>query len=94
MNITRKEITNRFDFKDTHVVIDLNKKDFKIEYEADDDMKMRQLIDVLIKPARRSRGIDPIAFDCQKQSYPIRQGDEKRNTGKKRPEAGRCQENY
>ncbi|MFN5930628.1 MAG: DUF520 family protein, partial [Sphingobacteriales bacterium] len=23
VNVTRKEITNRFDFKDTHVVIDL-----------------------------------------------------------------------
>src|SRR6476659_894922 len=48
VNVTTKEITNRFDFKGSHVVIDLNKKDFKLNLETDDDMKMRQLIDVLI----------------------------------------------
>ena len=29
INVVNKEITNRFDFKGSHVVIDLNKKDFK-----------------------------------------------------------------
>ena len=29
VNVTKKEITNRFDFKDSVVVIDLNKKDMK-----------------------------------------------------------------
>ncbi|MBD0298619.1 MAG: DUF520 family protein, partial [Flavisolibacter sp.] len=48
VNVTRKEITNRFDFKNAHVVIDLNKKEYIINIETDDDMKMRQLIDVLI----------------------------------------------
>ncbi|MGB8194603.1 MAG: YajQ family cyclic di-GMP-binding protein [Chitinophagaceae bacterium] len=69
VNVTRKEITNRFDFKDSHVVIDLNKKDFKIDVEADDDMKMRQLTDVLMSRAMK-QGIDPKAFDFTKESYP------------------------
>ena len=30
VNVVRKEITNRFDFKNSHVVIDLNKKEFKL----------------------------------------------------------------
>ena len=30
INVTHKEITNRFDFKGSHVIIDLNKKDFKV----------------------------------------------------------------
>ena len=30
INVTKKEITNRFDFKDSVVNIDLNKKDMKI----------------------------------------------------------------
>ena len=30
INTVKKEITNRFDFKDSHVVIELNKKDFKV----------------------------------------------------------------
>ena len=31
VNVTSKEITNRFDFKGSHVVIDLDKKEFKIK---------------------------------------------------------------
>jgi cyclic-di-GMP-binding protein len=67
VNVTRKEITNRFDFKDAHVVIDLNKKDYKINIEADDDMKMRQLTDVLMSRAMK-QGIDPMAFDFTKDT--------------------------
>jgi uncharacterized protein YajQ (UPF0234 family) len=66
VNITTKEITNRFDFKGSHVVIDLNKKDFKINIETDDDMKMRQLCDVLVGRAHK-QGIDPLAFDLSKE---------------------------
>lgn len=66
VNVTTKEITNRFDFKGNHVVIDLNKKDFKINIETDDDMKMRQLCDVLVSRAHK-QGIDPLAFDLGKE---------------------------
>lgn len=66
VNVTKKEITNRFDFKDAHVVIDLNKKEFKLNIETDDDMKMRQLIDVLINRAHK-QGIAPEAFDLSKE---------------------------
>lgn len=68
VNVVRKEITNRFDFKDSHVAIDLNKKDFKLDIETSDDMKMRQLIDVLISRAHK-QGIAPEAFDLSKESY-------------------------
>jgi uncharacterized protein YajQ (UPF0234 family) len=68
VNVTTKEITNRFDFKGSHVVIDLNKKEFKLNIEVEDDMKMRQLIDVLISRAHK-QGIAPEAFDLSKESY-------------------------
>ena len=68
VNVTKKEITNRFDFKDTVVNIDLNKKDFKISLETADDMKMRQLIEVLVNRSNK-QGIPPIAFDQSKASY-------------------------
>lgn len=68
VNVTSKEITNRFDFKGSHVVIDLNKKDFKLNIETDDDMKMRQLIDVLISRAHK-QGIAPEAFDLSKEGF-------------------------
>lgn len=65
VNVTSKEITNRFDFKGSHVVIDLNKKDFKISIETEDEMKMRQLCDVLVSRAHK-QGIEPMAFDMSK----------------------------
>lgn len=68
VNVTSKEVTNRFDFKNSHVLIDLNKKDFKINVETDDDMKMRQLIDVLISRAHK-QGIAPEAFDLSKEGF-------------------------
>jgi cyclic-di-GMP-binding protein len=68
VNVTSKEITNRFDFKGSHVVINLDKKEFKINIETDDDMKMRQLIDVLINRAHK-QNIAPEAFDLSKESY-------------------------
>lgn len=66
VNVTTKEITNRFDFKGSHVVINLDKKEFVIKLETDDDMKMRQLIDVLINRAHK-QGIAPEAFDASKE---------------------------
>ena len=66
VNVTTKEITNRFDFKGSHVVIDLDKKSFIIKIETGDDMKMRQLVDVLISRAHK-QGIAPQAFDITKE---------------------------
>jgi uncharacterized protein YajQ (UPF0234 family) len=66
VNVTSREITNRFDFKGSHVVINLDKKEFKINIETEDDMKMRQLIDVLISRAHK-QGISPEAFDTSKE---------------------------
>ncbi|MBS1654267.1 MAG: YajQ family cyclic di-GMP-binding protein [Bacteroidetes bacterium] len=68
VNVTSKEITNRFDFKGSHVVIDLNKKEFKLTLETEDDMKMRQLLDVLINRAHK-QGIAPEAFDISKDGF-------------------------
>jgi uncharacterized protein YajQ (UPF0234 family) len=66
VNVTSKEITNRFDFKGSHVLISLDKKEFLIKIETEDDMKMRQLIDVLISRAHK-QGIAPEAFDASKE---------------------------
>lgn len=68
VNVTRKEVVNRYDFKDATVVVDLNKKDMKINLETDDDMKMRQLVEILINRANK-QGISPHAFDLSKDPY-------------------------
>lgn len=69
VNTVKKEITNRFDFKGSHVVIDLNKKDFKILLESDSDMKMDQITDVLISRSMR-QGLDGNCFDMSKPILP------------------------
>ena len=66
VNVTTKEITNRFDFKGSHVVMNLDKKEFVIKIETEDDMKMRQLLDVLVSRAHK-QGIAPEAFDLSKE---------------------------
>lgn len=66
VNVTSKEITNRFDFKGSHVLLNLDKKEFIVHIETEDDMKMEQLIDVLINRAHK-QGISPEAFDRSKE---------------------------
>ena len=69
VNVVRKEITNRFDFKDSHVVIDLNKKDYKLSLEADSDMKIGQIVDVLISRSMK-QGLAAEVYDLSKEPYP------------------------
>ena len=69
VNVVRKEITNRFDFKDSHVVIDLNKKDYKLSLEADSDMKIDQIVDVLISRSMK-QGLAAEVYDLSKEPYP------------------------
>ena len=68
VNVTKKEIVNRFDFKDSPVEIELNKKDMKINLEAESDMKIKQITDVLISRSMK-QGLDPLAFDFSKEPY-------------------------
>ena len=68
INTVKKEIQNRFDFRDSHVDINLNKKEFLLNLEVESDMKMKQVIDVLISRSLK-QGIDPNAFDFEKDAY-------------------------
>ena len=68
INVVKKEITNRFDFKGSHVVIDLNKKDFKVNLEADSEMKLAQIIDVLISRSIK-QGLAGEVYDLSKEPF-------------------------
>ena len=69
VNIVKKEITNRFDFKGNHVVIDLNKKDYMLKLESDSEMKIQQIVDVLISRSMK-QGIEASSFDFSKDAFP------------------------
>ena len=68
VNTAKKEITNRFDFRDSHVQINLDKKNYTLTLEVESDMKMKQVIDVLISRSVK-QGIDANAFDFSKDAY-------------------------
>ena len=68
VNVVSKEITNRFDFKGAHVLIELNKKDFKVNLEADSDMKIEQIVDVLISRSLK-QGLAAEVYDLSKTPY-------------------------
>lgn len=68
VNTVKKEISNRFDFKNSPVEINLNKKDFLVTLEVESEMKMKQVIDVLISRSMK-QGIEPSAFDFSKDAH-------------------------
>lgn len=68
VNTVKKEISNRFDFKNSPVEINLDKKDFLVTLEVESDMKMKQVIDVLISRSMK-QGIDANAFDFSKDAH-------------------------
>lgn len=68
VNVVEKEIKNRFDFKGSHVVIDLNKKEFKLNLEAESEMKLQQVIDVLISRSIK-QGLAGEIYDLTKVPF-------------------------
>jgi uncharacterized protein YajQ (UPF0234 family) len=68
VNTVEKEIRNRFDFKGSHVVVELNKKEFKLNLEAESDMKLNQVIDVLISRSMK-QGLAAEVYDLGKESF-------------------------
>ncbi len=69
VNIVKKEIDNRYDFKGTHVSFELNKKEMTIAVEVESDMKLKQVEDVLIAKAIK-QGLEPKCFDLSKEANP------------------------
>ena len=68
INQATKEVANRFDFKGSHVVIELNKKDFTVSLEADSDMKLGQIRDVMISRSIK-QGLAAEIYDFSKEPY-------------------------
>ncbi len=69
INTVKKEISTRFDFRGSPVKVELDKKTYTVSLEVESDMKMKQLLDVLISRTLK-QGIDAGAFDFSKDAYP------------------------
>ena len=68
INTVSKEITNRFDFKGSPVIIELNKKDFKVNLEAESEMKIGQIRDVMISRSMK-QGLAAEIYDFSKPPF-------------------------
>lgn len=68
INTVNKEITNRYDFKGSHVNIELNKKDLSLAIEVESEMKLDQVIDVLLSRTSK-QGLDVNIYDLTKAHY-------------------------
>ncbi len=68
INVAKKEVDNRFDFKGSHIQIELNKKDMTIAVEVDSDMKLKQLEDIILTKAMR-QGLEANCFDMTKEAH-------------------------
>jgi uncharacterized protein YajQ (UPF0234 family) len=69
INSINRELSTRYDFKGTHLLVELDKKTFIVNIEVDSEMKLDQLIDVMITRGMRS-GLDGNCFDFSKEHYP------------------------
>lgn len=67
-NVAKKEILNRFDFRDSKSEIELNKKDMIINITTEHDMRLRAIIDA-IHSRMIKQGLDPRCLDESKEHY-------------------------
>jgi uncharacterized protein YajQ (UPF0234 family) len=72
VNMTKKTILTRYDFRGSKTEIDLDKKDKKLRVVTEDDMKMRAVQEMLLENMVR-RKIDPKALEG-KEAQPTAHG--------------------
>lgn len=68
INTVNKEISNRYDFKGSPVLIELNKKDYVVNLEAESEMKIGQIVDVMISRSMR-QGLAAEIYDLSKEPH-------------------------
>lgn len=69
VNVAKKEIDNRYDFKGSHISFELNKKDMVINLEVESDMQLKQVEEILVTKAMR-QGLEANSFDMSKEAAP------------------------
>jgi len=69
INVAKKEIINRFDFKGSKTEVELNKKDFIINITTEDEMRLNSIIDI-VRNRMIKQKLDPRCLDQKKEHYP------------------------
>lgn len=68
VNTARKEIMNRYDFRDTKGTLEYDKKSSEVHISMENDMRLQHTEDVLIGKMVK-QGLDATALDFSKESY-------------------------
>ena len=70
INQAKKELAQRFDFKNSKSSIDFDRKEEKITLIADDDFKLRALKDILAtKMAKRGVPLKSLTFNAEEKAF-------------------------
>lgn len=68
INVAKKDILNRWDFRDSKSSIELNKKDLVINITTENDMRLDAILDA-IHSRMIKQGLDPRGLDESKAHY-------------------------
>jgi cyclic-di-GMP-binding protein len=68
VNVAKKEILNRWDFKDSKSTIELDKKDLIINISTENEMRLEAILDA-IHSRMIKQGLDPRGLDESKDHY-------------------------
>lgn len=69
INTTKKEIQNRFDFRDSKTEIELDKNGLKLLITTDNSMRIQTIEDILLTRSVK-QNIDGKCFDFSSKEYP------------------------
>ncbi|MCA0430730.1 MAG: YajQ family cyclic di-GMP-binding protein [Bacteroidetes bacterium] len=69
INVAKKDILNRWDFRDSKSTIELNKKDLLVNIVTENDMRLDAILDA-IHSRMIKQGLDPRGLDESKEHYP------------------------
>jgi cyclic-di-GMP-binding protein len=68
INVAKKDILNRWDFRDSKSTIELNKKDQIVNISTENDMRLEAILDA-IHSRMIKQGLDPRGLDESKDHY-------------------------
>jgi len=68
INVAKKDILNRWDFRDSKSTIELNKKELLINVATENDMRLDAILDA-IHSRMIKQGLDPRGLDESKDHY-------------------------
>lgn len=69
VNVAKREILNRWDFKDSKSTVELNKKDLIINITTENEMRLDAILGA-IHSRMIKQGLDPRSLDEKKAHYP------------------------